>query len=111
MSIVSLRWLRTCFLVAGLVVSLSAAGSAMQGSLIPTLSNSIHAAASTKGNVAGQLAVGALLFLLGLGFHTFLVSRREQRSVPVHRGNKQTKSGEKPTAERKYWVLWMNVKI
>jgi len=117
-----LRTARSAFILAGLVLLLSAltdARSAIranmlsgQGSLVirETTEQQWHASAAqeTQRTTAGQITLGSLFILLGLGLHASFIRRQAAgRPVKVH----QAPESRRRSAVRRNWILWMNVRI
>ena len=120
---------RTAFLLAGMVLLASSAGDVSsvtrasisgQGSTViehrdqvPTLKEGWHLAAleQTQRGIAGEITLGALFIILGLGMHMFVVRRQSaERPVKVRQaiGKKPERDARNP---HKHWILWMNVRM
>lgn len=122
-----LRTARTAFLLAGIVILASSIGDVSsvtranisgQGSTVlerrdegPTLKAGWHFAAleETQRGVSGEIALGALFIILGLGLHMFVVRRQAVgRPVKVHQAIGRKADTKSP---HKHWILWMNVRM
>jgi len=120
---------RTSFLLAGMVLLASSMGDVSSitrasvsgpGSTViehrdevPTLKEGWHFAAleQTQRGVAGEITLGALFIILGLGLHMFVVRRNAAgQPVKVHQaiGKKPERDARNP---HKHWILWMNVRM
>jgi len=124
-----LRTARSAFLLAGIVLLASSIGDVSsvtrasisgQGSTVlerrdegPTLKAGWHFAAleEAQRGVSGEIALGALFMILGLGLHLFVVRKQAiGRPVKVHQavGGKTQRDARNP---HKHWILWMNVRM
>ncbi|MDD4628145.1 MAG: hypothetical protein PHE68_02000 [Candidatus Peribacteraceae bacterium] len=120
---------RSAFLLAGIILLTSSVGDVAsvkrasvsgQGSTViehrdevPTLKEGWHFAAleRTQRGVAGEITLGALFIILGLGLHMFVVRRNTaERPVKVHQaiGKRPVRDAKSP---HKHWILWMNVRM
>ena len=69
-----------------------------------------HAAATPGKSVAGEMALGVLFILLGLGIHTFVLRRKTcEKRVKVH--GPSPKNKPEKNAPKQHWILWMNVRM
>lgn len=123
-----LRTLRTAFILAGLTILLSNAGDVHgairanltgQGSTvreaaigdIPTMELRQHWSAPElqRRSVSAEIALGSMLFLLGMGLHAYLMRRKgTEQAVKVHaapvRRGRETRKVDR-------WFLWMTVRM
>jgi hypothetical protein len=123
----SLHYPGKVFLVAGIVILVSS-GVRMtdaRGKLVTGQGSTIigqnaasdsedaewHAVSTQEPrSLAGEIALGTLFVLLGLGIHIFTMRRRVgERRVQVHGPGPKDKP-ERPRGKQ-HWILWMNVRI
>lgn len=123
-----LRTLRTSFILAGLTILVSTAGTVhgtiranltSQGSMLTNLKLEqmsttdlrLHLSAPerTRREVSAEIALGSMLLLLGLGLHAYLKRRSVDGSaVKVHAA--PLRKG-RDTRRMDRWFLWMTVRM